>query len=135
MNPRKQNNGSDKKCQKVIHHIKWLKNKRAILVLVWSFCVFTCYNHFQSLLMGNSLKFVPLSIMIAFGLALFFPVGGWLADVYFGRYKVIHVNILIMWVSSILIVICYIMKQVEVNWDSIVNVSYTHLTLPTIYSV
>ena len=71
MNPRKQNNGSDKKCQKVIHHIKWLKNKRAILVLVWSFCVFTCYNHFQSLLMGNSLKFVPLSIMIAFGLALF----------------------------------------------------------------
>ena len=26
-----------------------------------------------------------------------------------------------MWVSSILIVICYIMKQVEVNWDSIVT--------------
>ena len=80
------------------------------------------YQHYYSLLTGESFGFAPLIIiLIAFSLALFFPVGGWLADVYFGRYKVIHMSILTMWVSSILIVVCYIVKQVAVNWDSAVT--------------
>ena len=79
--------------------MKWLRNKRAISVLIWSFCALSLYKYFDSLMTDTpeSYIFVPLSIITAFGLALFFPlVDG------FGRYKVIHVSILIMWVSSIL---------------------------------
>ena len=116
-----QNNSSIKKCCILNNRIKWFRSKSAILVLIWSFFVASLYHHYHLLLTGESLRFAPLTILIAFGLALFFPIGGWLADVYFGRYKIIHVSILIMWVSSILIVVCYIAKQVAVNWDNVVT--------------
>ena len=35
-------------------------------------------------------------------LAIMFPASGWLADVYFGRYRVIKVSMIILWIAAIL---------------------------------
>ena len=55
----------------------------------------------------------PLSIGWICTLVLFLPLCGWLADVYFGRYKVIRVDFLVMWISSLLNVVCVIVSTVS----------------------
>ena len=93
-----------KNCCRPDFRSKWVRNKGAVLVLVWIFLGFSVYHYFT---MPNKQrdsvikdKYVSSGELI--GTALVLPIGGWLADAYFGRYRVIHCGMWIMWVGAML---------------------------------
>ena len=82
-----------------------LKHKGAILVLIWSFLGFSVYHYYTLTKTKNPIQpkaqsLIDPSVIIATG--IFFPIGGWLADAYFGRYKVILCGMWIMWLGAML---------------------------------
>ena len=83
---------------------KWIKNKGAILVLVWSFLYFCVYDYFVFSSTSrdplNQTKKINSGALV--GMAVMLPIGGWLADAYFGRYRVIRCGLWVMWVGAML---------------------------------
>ena len=82
-----------------------LKHKGAILVLIWSFLGISVYHYYTLSRTTNPIqpKVQPLldpGEIVAAG--IFLPVGGWLADAYFGRYKVILCGMWTMWLGAML---------------------------------
>ena len=89
-----------------------LKNKGAILVLVWNFLVTTVYYYLYHEPFSTK-TFCPLCfrlILVPVGIALFFA--GWLADVYFERFKVLRWSIIIMWISSLLLSTTFVIEKI-----------------------
>ena len=92
-----------------------LKNKGTILVVLWSCLV---NNVFQFLVVGsktlshnqNEVSHFPSGIILI-SLALLFPLGGWLADSYLGRYKVVRYSTWIMWISIITMTVWCILDE------------------------
>ena len=76
-----------KRSIKLSFQSKWLKNKGAILVLIWSFLGFSVFHYLTIINVSQDpIKQNP-GVMLSIG--IFLPVGGWLADAYFGRYRMI----------------------------------------------
>ena len=82
-----------------------LKHKGAILVLIWSFLGISVYHYYTLSGTRNPIQpkiqslLDPGEIMAA---GIFLPIGGWLADAYFGRYKVILCGMWTMWLGAML---------------------------------
>ena len=93
-----------KSCCRPTFKTKWLKHKGALLVLIWSFLCFPVYHYFtlkkisRSPIKGK----LPLQSDATISMGLLLPIGGWLADAFFGRYKVIRCGIWIMWFGAML---------------------------------
>ena len=99
-----------RECFKLRYQPRKLKNKGAILVLIWSFLVSAIYFYSSDLASRIYHSSSLLNAMQVFmGLAI--PLAGWLADVQFGRYKVIRFCIGIMWISSIMLTASFIILQ------------------------
>ena len=83
---------------------KWIKNKGAILVLIWSFLCFPVYHYFTVRNISRSpfKEKLPLSPDATISMGLLLPLGGWLADAFFGRYRVIRCGIWTMWFGAML---------------------------------
>ena len=109
-----------KRCFKISYKIRKLKNKGALMVLTWTFLMASVYYSLIVLALplikdnNNYLRVVSSTISVV--VSLMVPVSGWLADVYFGRYKVIKWSILIMWIVSILLVASSILTQ-QLHYD------------------
>ena len=94
--------GLSRNCQSESHRksfykIRKLKNKGAIVVLVWNFFIASASNYLIKHIVPQGWELNA----VAWGLTL--PFAGWLADVRFGQYKVIRSSIWIMWTVSLLI--------------------------------
>ena len=87
------------------YQIRKLNNKGAIIVLAWNFLAASVYNYFMALIEPKGLEIT----MVVLGFTL--PFAGWLADIRFGRYKVIRWSMWIMWISSILATMNSVMAQ------------------------
>ena len=98
---------SEDSSHKEVHHrlsrcnlsyqIRKLKNKGAIIILVWNFFMISASEYLIAYVKipgGASIGTVALGFTL--------PFAGWLADIRFGRYKVIHWSMWIMWAASIL---------------------------------
>ena len=90
--------GKLKRVCKPYYHMRRVKNKGAILILIWNYLLMSVlffntelYHSFKS----------PFNVQNVL-LGLILPFAGWLADVYFGRYKVIRFCIWMMWISLML---------------------------------
>lgn len=105
------NSSSAGGTSKLVPHARFrlFKRKGAILVLLWSFCGLFAFNFVasasgqngeQSLLSLITHHISPLTVFVM--CALFYPILGWLADVHYGRYKVIKWSLRMMWVSLVL---------------------------------
>ena len=92
-------------CCKPTYQMRKLKNKGAIVVLVWNFFVVSVFNYFMAFVVPYGLE----TTAVALGLTL--PFAGWLADIHFGRYKVIRWSMWIMWTASILNTINSVIAQ------------------------
>ena len=81
-----------------------IKNKGAILVLVWSFLCFPVYHYFTLRNISHSplKEKLPLCPNATISMGLLLPIGGWLADAFFGRYRVIRCGIWTMWFGAML---------------------------------
>ena len=81
--------------------IRKIKNNGAILVLVWSFLLTTVYYYISYNATRTYSDLIFALIQTIVGVTI--PIAGWLADVRFGRYKIICLSIWVMWISSLLL--------------------------------
>ena len=92
-------------CCKPAYRVKWLKNKGAILIIIWNYLVMSVYyllrEGYNQKQLNNPFR-VDETGLVMWCMALLFPIGGWLADTRVGRYKVIHYSMCIMWIGTIL---------------------------------
>jgi peptide/histidine transporter 3/4 len=87
------------KCGKV----KWIKNKGAILIILWSFLVGGVFHLLRAGYNENIVNHVSNTGLILISSTLLYPLGGWLADTRLGRYTVISYSMRIMWIGSLLL--------------------------------
>ena len=92
-------------CCKRAYRVRWLKNRGAILIIIWNLLVLSVFHLFTEGYRQNQWK-DPTNVnwtgLVMWCMALLFPIGGWLADTRVGRYKVIHYSMWIMWIGMIL---------------------------------
>ena len=97
---------------KSFYRIRKLKNKGALLILVWNCLVMSTFQYLTTYPIIAFHLTAKNAYSIIWGLTL--PIAGWLADVYFKRYKVIRWSILIMWIASVLVVASSVFSQLPV---------------------
>ena len=74
-----------------------MRSKGAVLVIVWSLLCSTASIVNVKVIFQSSVY----KIINGLGTAVLYLFAGWLADVYFGRYKVMKVSIWAMWLGSV----------------------------------
>ena len=74
-----------------------VRSKGAVLVIVWILLTWAC----GTASVANVDVVFPYEIIDGLGTAVLYLLAGWLADVYFGRYKVMKVSIWVMWLGSV----------------------------------
>ena len=80
----------EKYCKLHVYKMRTFKNKGAVLLLIWN------------ILVMNLLHFLLAGVYFKLSLLFIVLFAGWLADVYFGRYRVIRWSMWIMWIGSML---------------------------------
>ena len=101
-------------CCKPTFQTRRLKNKGAILLLVWNFLLFSAMFIDEQLFQFELRYDLQLVVL---GLTL--PFAGWLADVYFGRYKVIRFSMWIFWIGTILATASSVVVQLVDSYNHI----------------
>ena len=99
------NGQADKKQHAICKQMRKVKSKGAIVVLVWSFFIVTVSYYLITFVVPYSLEITT----VALGLTL--PLAGWLADIRFGRYKVMRWSMWIMWLAAMLTTLSSIVAQ------------------------
>ena len=95
-------------CCKPTYKPRRVKNKGAILILVWNYMIMSVYGMFHQYLIRQD-RILFRVWVVAFGLAP--PIAGWLADARVGRYKVVRCSIWIMWIAAVLTTVSSIISQ------------------------
>ena len=98
-------------CCKSLYQRRKLKNKGAIVVIIWNYLV-------------TSLAFYPASHASDYkpyyiACSLILPFAGWLADVYLGRYRVIRWSMWIMWIASVLATVSSVVAQMVNSYQRV----------------
>ena len=98
-----------RRCFKPRYRLRRVKNRGAILILIWSYCISSLYFYISYNIsrVYSYLVFAMLQISVGFTI----PLAGWLADIRFGRYKVIRFSMCSMWISSLLLTASLIILQ------------------------
>ena len=97
-------------CCKPKYQPRNLKNKGTILVLVWTFLVRSVYYYLEYKSFEDYSNCSTCNLLIIIPGVLMFA--GWLADVYFERYKVLRWSIIIMWISSLLLTTTFVIEKI-----------------------
>ena len=88
-------------------------SKGAVLVIIWNCLIngsyFSTINFTIEGLPDVNSTGTPLAVSVVL-FVLCCPIVGWLADVSFGRYKVMRASLWLMWVGSILVVLAQIVE-------------------------
>ena len=88
--------------------LRRLKNKGAILVLIWSYLCFSVLYFYQKTSEGN--HGVEFNVqLVTLGLTL--SIAGWIADVYFGRYRIMCLSMWIMWAALMLATVSSVLAR------------------------
>ena len=141
---RKRRERKKAKPRRRCYQVRQLKSRGALQVLLWNLLVF---SYLDTAFSVNLLRFFDLDQPWMYILAtiflqgvlpkLFYPVAGWIADAKVGRYKVIRASLLLMWISSLILLLLSLLKYgVTYSPDNIVpNVDNRYgvmfkLTLP-----
>ena len=85
--------------------------------MIWSYLVSSvfhflasCSNLIRRSINGQPETAIPAAGIILISLSLLYPIGGWLADSYLGRYKMVRYSTWIMWISMIAITVWFTMS-------------------------
>ena len=96
--------------------IRWIRSKGAILVLLWNCLILSSYGVlglvFAEVLQLSSVLsdreiYLVLTLVEALSEMLLYPLAGWIADVYFGRYRVMKTSLWLMWTGTVLLSSCF----------------------------
>ena len=103
-------------CGRVTYKPRYLKNKGAILVLIWNYLIMNLLSlHIDR--SSESGTVVYMYYMLSFGLTV--PLAGWLADAHIGRYRVICCSIWIMWITTVLVTASSVIAQLVEGYSNI----------------
>ena len=80
--------------------LRRVKNKGAILILILSFLVTSVYFYILDIVSRQTNVRPMVAIM---GLTL--PLAGWVADVHYGRHKILSCSLWMMWISSLFLTV------------------------------
>ena len=95
------------------HQLLCVRSKPAFLVVVWNFFVAAVFGpkvvaSILVLLLYGGLHGLPHFVVIVLAsyaslalLTLFFPLGGFIADVYVGRFKTLFTSLWLIWIASL----------------------------------
>ena len=100
------------------HRVKWLKNKGAILIVVWSYLVGSVLHQLRDGYKDKTKDYVSNTGIILVCSTLLYPIGGWLADTRLGRYTVIRYSMWIMWIGSLLLTLNEVLSCVTSVYDT-----------------
>ena len=99
-------------CFKPTYKLRKLKNKGAILVIVCNFLVTGVYYYISIKSLTPEQHNCALCLkLIEVPLGLVLPFAGWLADIYYRRYRVLVFSIVIMWISTLLLTIILVVER------------------------
>ena len=115
-----------RQCLKSRYQVRQLKNKGAILIVFWNFLVWSVYNSNTNSALGmkniigvHSNLSILFYVVQAVAGAVLMPLAGWLADVHFGRYKIISWSLWIMWLSSLVVTLSFVLAHVIESYSGI----------------
>ena len=91
---------------RISYRMRRLKTKGAVLVLIWSFMVVGVFYYLLDRALVSYHESVGTCVITIIGVTL--PVAGWLADVQFGRYRVMCCSVWTMWISSMLLTVAHV---------------------------
>ena len=118
-------------CCKPFFRLTRLENKGAILVLIWSYlCTSVLYFYLLNNEDNSGVEFVVQATTC--GLTL--SIAGWIADVRFGRYKVIKLSMWIMWAALMLTTMSSVLARVVDSYTSQIHI-YVNGVLWTIIAI
>ena len=117
-----------KSCCKPTYRVKWIKNKGAVLIIIWSYLVMNVFHLLRSGYNPQQLNVRVIGIFIITVTFIFFPIGGWLADTIIGRYRAIRYSMWIMWIALVLATVSELLAQGS-TWYGI----HSHLRYPVLY--
>ena len=123
-------------CCKPSYRLRWLHSKGAILVLIWNYLAISMYHYLQGFASQNELLAkIPFlhnhSYVIISIIKLFYPIAGWLTDVYFSRYKVLRTSLWIMWIGIVISVAGLLLHEK----NSTANVIFGYGLFPVLYII
>lgn len=120
-----------------------IQSKGGILVLVWNFLVFSSVSGIYSVLLSSVVEhvsFIPngyawtltiVSIVRAV-VWISYPLFGWLADTYFGRYKTLLYGMRIIWIGSMMLLVCDVVFYLLSSSRTLDHIFY-HALYPVIF--
>ena len=114
-------------CCKFLYQRRKLKNKGAIVVIVWNYLVTSLAFYLAIHASDYKLYYIACSFIL--------PFAGWLGDVYLGRYRVIRWSMWIMWIASVLAAVNSVVAQMVNSYQHIHDHTSISLALLTIASV
>ena len=103
-------------CCRISYQPRRLRNKGAMLVLVWMFLMMIAFRF----TIAKGFKFLHGDFFTTVTIAtigMIMPIAGWLADVRFGRYKVICWSIWTMWIGCLLLAASYVVVNLIGFYD------------------
>jgi peptide/histidine transporter 3/4 len=117
-----------RRCFKPRYSLRRVKNRGAILILIWSYCISSLYFYISYNASRVYSYLVVAMIQISVGFML--PLAGWLADIRFGRYKVICFSMRTMWISSLLLTASLILQSLDLhNLSKVLHIFLVPLAL------
>ena len=83
---------------------RWFKKRGVAITLFWSFTAFIVFLYLISEYISNpsNCQKNDRNFLIMFSLSILFPIAGWFTDAFIGRYKIIKISMIVMWISSTL---------------------------------
>lgn len=91
------------------YRMRKIKNKGAILIIVWCYLVTSTFLLLKYVGSSQYNDAIFYSTQAVIGLTL--PLLGWLSDVRFGRYMVISCSLWILWISSVLYTVASVLEE------------------------
>ena len=109
--------GQEKCCRPV----RRVRSRGAVLVLLWTAVLHieypVPYTVLSELVPVPIIPYVIQTVVFIF----YLPFAGWLADVYFGRYKVMHAHLLLLWVGSVATVLTLTVEYLYPQTTTVLN--------------
>ena len=88
-------------CRTPRYQARRVKSKGAVLVIVWILLTMLTRTSVNVGVISKPFGRFNFEIVDGMVAAVLYVFAGWLADVYFGRYKVMKVSIWVMWLGSV----------------------------------
>ena len=105
-------------CCKPSFRLRRLKSKGAILILIWSYLYISLSYFYQIINQNNHGMEFNIQVVI---LCLTLSIAGWIADVLFGRYRVMCLSMWIMWAALMLATVSSILTRTVDSYTSNVH--------------